>query len=163
MLSLTRKADYTLVAMSELARRAPARASARDIAESIKVPLPMVTNILYQLVNHGLVVSTRGAKGGYCLARDPEDIAVSEVIEAVEGAFRLAACCPDAGGVVDQDCNLEDSCPIREPIRKLHQVLRHCLNQVTLDHLTHDRVPLSLDLSGVEFGAGEGQPAAAFE
>lgn len=123
----------------------------------------MVTNILYQLVNHGLVVSTRGAKGGYCLARDPDEIAVSEVIEAVEGSFRLAACCPDGEGAMDHDCNLEDSCPIREPIRKLHHVLRHCLSQVTLDHLTYDRVPLALDLSGVEFGEGEGQPTAAFE
>ena len=70
MLSLTRKADYALVGLVDLARRTPGKASARQIAESSGVPLPMLMNILKELLAGGLVCSTRGVNGGYRLAKE---------------------------------------------------------------------------------------------
>ena len=78
MLSLTRKADYAIVALSDLARQSASRSSARAIAERTKVPLPVLTNILHQLHNRGLVTSALGVKGGYALSRPPDAISLAD-------------------------------------------------------------------------------------
>ena len=93
MLSLTRKADYALVGLADLARRAPEKASARQLAESSHVPLPMLMNILKELVAGGMVISTRGINGGYRLAKDPGEITLRELIQTIEGPINLTICC----------------------------------------------------------------------
>ncbi len=148
MLSLTRKADYALVAMAELARRHPASVSAREVARRVRVPLPMLTNILHQLLRHGLVASTMGSKGGYYLAKRPEEISLAEMIEATQGQFRLTTCCTDDSGLDDHMCNLEETCLVRDPVRNVHQSLRRFLSQVTLAHIAFHRAPIVLGLPG---------------
>lgn len=102
VLSLTRKADYALVAMSHMAHRGQQRTSAREIAERVHVPLPMLTNILHQLSHEGLITSSMGSKGGYRLARGPEAISLADILDAIEGQFRLTMCCSEeAGGCSD--------------------------------------------------------------
>ena len=71
MIVLTRKTDYALVAMAHLAHHPGEEgiSSARDIADRYHVPLPVLMNILKTLNREGLVISVRGARGGYRLAR----------------------------------------------------------------------------------------------
>lgn len=142
MLSLTRKADYALVAMADLARQSPSTVSARDMAGRLRMPLPALQHILTRLMHRGLVVSTRGAQGGYRLTRRPDQITIAELIEVMDGPLRLTPCCAASSG--ERECHMEDVCPIREPIRKVHGIVRRCLDQITLDHLAWDRVPLRL-------------------
>ena len=61
----------------------------RDIAERTGLPQPYLEQILLALKGAGLVRSKRGVGGGYVLARDPEDIRLSEVVSAVEGPISL--------------------------------------------------------------------------
>ena len=153
MLTLTRKADYALVAMAHLARHAPERVSAREIAERVKVPLPVLTNILHQLLHSGLVNSVQGSKGGYRLARDPNHITLAEMIDAIEGPFRLALCCSTIGEDTPHLCELEESCNIKEPVQRVHMSLRQFLNQITLTHITFADLPVSLSVStGNQYG-----------
>ncbi len=151
MLSLTRKMDYALVAMSDLARHAPARMSAREIAERVQVPLPMLTNILNQLRTYGLVTSSRGVQGGYRLAVRAEDISLAELIDAIEGPFKLTVCCAGETESHAVRCSIEENCGIREPVRKLHDRLRQFLGQVTLAHIVFEEVPIGL---GAVVGSG---------
>lgn len=146
MLSMTRKADYALVAMSELARHAPKRLSARRIAEAVRVPLPVLTAILHQLLHQGLVTSTRGAQGGYCLAKPAGEISLGELIEAVEGPAKLTLCCSEesAAAVGDTKCDLEVGCRIKEPLRRVHRSLQHFLSQVDLAYIAFDSEPVVL-------------------
>jgi len=153
MLSLTRKTDYALVALAELARRAPQRISARKLAECVRVPLPVLANILHQLLNRGLVCSTRGPQGGYLLARDPDRISLAQVIDAIEGGFRLAVCCHDLSGceqverIEEYKCNLEEDCRIKEPLQWVHQSLRQFLSQLTLGQVAFHQVPIQIGLT----------------
>jgi len=144
VLTLTRKADYALLAMAELAHRGTGRASAREIAESINVPVPMLTNLLHQLLRHGLVSSTMGSKGGYQLARRPDEISVAELIQAIEGPFRLTVCCSDEDQGEEQNCNLATNCRIKGSVWKVHESLRHFLGRVTLAQIAFDTVPVQL-------------------
>lgn len=147
MLSLTRKADYAIVALSHLARRGASKSSARAIAERTNVPLPVLTNILHQLSNHGLVTSALGAKGGYALSRAAESISLADMIDAMEGTFKLTACC---GGEADEEmdaCELQEGCQVVGPLRRVHARLREFLGQVTLAEIAFYTTPISLTVS----------------
>lgn len=166
MLSLTRKSDYALVALVSLARAAPDKLSAREIAEQFRVPLPLLMNVLTELARHRMISSTRGVKGGYRLARAPEDITLAQLIEAIEGPVRLTLCCHDDSGEApesgsdNQECDLVGSCPVRDPVRKVHAILHRFLDEVTLAHLLSDEELIQL---GVSHGIGKEdcQPAGA--
>lgn len=145
MLSLTRKADYALVAMADLACQEPARVSAREIAERSHLPLPVLTNILKRLTHQGLVTSTRGAKGGYRLARGPGQISLADLIGAVESPIRLARCCHTEEADDECVCDKEDVCRIKGPVQRVNQSLREFLGRVTLAHIAWDTVPIGLE------------------
>ena len=132
---LTRKSDYALVALAGLARQEPRCASARDLAEQLHLPLPVLRNILKLLASQGLLTSTRGPSGGYRLARPAERITLAQVVEVIEGPVQLAMCCPALPGEEEHRCHLEDSCLIKSSVRMVHERLLGFLNGVTLDQL----------------------------
>src|SRR5438034_11590374 len=80
------KTDYALRAAVELAA-APERAQIKGekLATSQSIPLRFLENILLQLRHAGLVESRRGADGGYRLARPADEIALADVIRAIDG------------------------------------------------------------------------------
>jgi Rrf2 family protein len=80
------KAEYACVAMLELAARHndPKPARLNDIADKHGIPPRFLVQILLDLKRAGLVASTRGAAGGYGLARSPDDITLFDVIRVVD-------------------------------------------------------------------------------
>jgi len=102
MLSLTRKADYALVALVSLGHRwrcEDGPISARTLAQSFMLPAPLLMNTLKDLAQHGLVRAQRGATGGYVLAVDPATVTLRAVIRAVEGEPNPPAGADGADGV----------------------------------------------------------------
>ena len=83
------KADYAVRAAAELAAAAGAPGTKplkRDqISEAQKIPSKFLETIMLELKHAGIVKSTRGAEGGYALARPAADISVADVIRAVDG------------------------------------------------------------------------------
>ena len=69
MLSLTRKTDYALIALSHMAHDPEGCCSAREIATRYRVPLPLLMNILKLLTRRGFAKSARGPHGGYRLVK----------------------------------------------------------------------------------------------
>jgi Rrf2 family protein len=82
------KAEYACIAMLELAanHRATQLVRIKDIAERHGIPQRFLVQILLQLKGAGLVLSTRGASGGYHLARAPERISLADIINVVDRA-----------------------------------------------------------------------------
>jgi Rrf2 family protein len=79
------KVDYAIRAMLELAAAPPGPMKSEAIATAQEIPRNFLENILLDLRHAELVVSQRGAEGGYRLGRPPEEISVADVIRAVEG------------------------------------------------------------------------------
>ena len=80
------RGDYAARALLSLALHSETSpTSVREIAERTVLPQPYLEQILLALKGAGLVRSKRGVGGGYVLARDPEDIKLSEIIRAVDG------------------------------------------------------------------------------
>ncbi|QQE13402.1 Rrf2 family transcriptional regulator [Planctomycetota bacterium] len=140
MLSLTRKTDYALVALAYLGHRHSTEtgpASARLIADTYGLPLPLLMNILKELSSAGLLTSTRGATGGYMIAVSPAEISVLKVVEAIEGPMRIALCADENAPAVC-NCNIQDDCPIRNPVRKLHFKVAELFGNTSLEDLINE-------------------------
>lgn len=140
MLSLTRKSDYALVALAYLGRNYQQQrkaVSARHIAELFGLPLPLLMNILKELCQARILNSTRGVRGGYSLAIDPAQVSLLEVVTAIEGPMQFTQC-TDGLPIIGQGCELAEGCPIRGPIRKLHERINRFLEQTSLQDLLDD-------------------------
>ena len=138
MIRLSRLSDYGIVLMAQLAGRAGgAPSNAREVAALVHLPLPVVSKVLKALARRGLLVSHRGAKGGFSLARPPSEISVAEMIAALEGPIGLTQCAAHPG-----QCVQEASCHVREPWQRINSVVRRSLAEVTLaDLVTHAPPP----------------------
>ena len=131
MLRISKLTDYGIVLLATFAERAPgSTCNARELAETTQLPFPMVGKVLKSLAQAELLVSHRGAKGGYALARPPEAITVAEIIEALEGPIALVECSAGPG-----QCGQESSCHVRDPWQIIHSTIRATLAHVTLDGL----------------------------
>jgi Rrf2 family transcriptional regulator, cysteine metabolism repressor len=92
----TTKAEYGVRLLIQLGLAEPAQpTSLKSVAETERLPLAYLERIAALLKKAGLVTSTRGAHGGYVLARDPQDITMDQVVLALEGAIAPMDCFVD--------------------------------------------------------------------
>ncbi|MEE9608631.1 MAG: SUF system Fe-S cluster assembly regulator [Myxococcota bacterium] len=141
MVRLSRLTDYGIVLMAHLAERerrsdSSSPHNAREVAEETSLPLPVVSKILKSLARQGLLVSQRGAKGGYTLARIPEQISVAEMIHALEGPIGLTECTVHPG-----QCVQEENCHVREPWQVINYAVRQTLGRIKLADLAGPAAP----------------------
>ncbi len=130
MIRLSRITDYGIVLMAHLAGCAGGPRNAREVAEETQLPAPVVSKILKLLAREGLLASHRGSKGGYSLARRPDEIDAAEIITALEGPIGLTECTVHPG-----QCVQESSCHVREPWQRINAVVREALANVRLADL----------------------------
>ena len=132
MFRLNRLTDYAVVVLSQMSLRGEELRSAQQISEDTAVPLPTVAKLLNLLGRAGLVVSQRGAAGGYTLSRSPEQITVAEIVQALEGPIALTACVDGA----TESCDVESLCPMRGNWNKVNTAIHEALTKVSLADMT---------------------------
>ena len=131
---ISSRCEYGLRAMVYLAGHDDGRpVPLPEIAAGESIPAPFLERILARLRESGLVKATRGVSGGYQLARPAGDVAVGEVVTALEGPLSLVGCVPDDGA-----CERAESCASRVVWRRLDSAISGALNSITLDDLTRD-------------------------
>ena len=130
MLRMTRLTDYAILLMSYLAAHPERVMNAQEVAAGSHLRQPTVSKLLRILAREGLLVSHRGVKGGYGLARDPDDITVASIIGALEGPIALTDCNVGARG-----CEHEPLCGVRGHWQKINHVVRDALESVTLSDM----------------------------
>jgi Rrf2 family protein len=137
MLRLTKKADYSLIALKHLASRyhdpTQTAVSAKDVADSYGVPLPLLSKILQKLTRTGLLISEHGTNGGYRLGRDPRAITALEVIRTIDGPIILTECFTE-----HDHCDHTSRCPVRKPLRRIHEGILRLLAGVTIQDMLDD-------------------------
>jgi Rrf2 family protein len=108
-MQITRQADYAVRAVLYLARMEPNQRSATSqVAQEQHIPPSFLAKIISQLSIAGLLHTSRGARGGVTLAREPKDITLLEVIEAIDGPIMLNECVGDSS-----TCTFDEDCPLR--------------------------------------------------
>ncbi len=138
MLRISKLTDYGTVLLAHLAGNQQAVCSAAEAADATGIALPTVSKLLKSLARSGLVTSTRGANGGYQLARSPSDISAADVIDALEGPVSITEC--SSGESI---CEHEDVCRVGDAWQRINVAIRRALDDVSLDDLlrTNSRVP----------------------
>jgi Rrf2 family protein len=123
------KTEYACIAMLELSTSyhtgEPIRI--RKIAEEHGIPSRFLVQILLQLKGAGLVTSTRGAAGGYQLAKAPEDITLAEVMNVTEGPDEEVTTSAAPGSVVGK--------VLESAWREVAEVHKKMLEKITFDEL----------------------------
>jgi FeS assembly SUF system regulator len=132
MIRLSRLADYGLVLMGRMAGEARAVHTAIGLAEDSQLPMPTVAKLLVRLAQGGLLISHRGAKGGYELARPPAEISVADIVVAVDGPIALTQCLEHGA----DPCCVEPVCPTRRGWNRLNEAVKRALADVSLAELS---------------------------
>lgn len=134
---ITTWAEYGLICALHLARRAgDGPVTGRDIAGSERLPSDYVEQILLRMRRAGIVASTRGARGGYALARAPEEITVRDVIQAAEHSTFDLHCVSHP--VNAERCADAENCSIRPVWMLLQRRIDEVLDGVRLSDLLAD-------------------------
>ncbi len=102
----------------------------KDIARRQQISLPYLEHLIAPLIAGGMVRSTRGARGGVSLARPPQEIRLSEVMQLLEGSMAPAECVnnPEA-------CERSESCVTRDIWGELKKAMDGVLESTTLQDL----------------------------
>ncbi len=132
MMGLTRKGEYAIRGMVYLAEHEPGKLILiSEIAEAVDVPQSFLAKIFQDFTRLGIVRSSRGARGGFCLARPSAQITLREVVEAVEGPIYPNSCLISEG-----ICERSGTCNVHPVWRKVQKQVQQILDEVTLAELT---------------------------
>jgi FeS assembly SUF system regulator len=130
MLRMSKLADYGSVILTAMVRDPERIQSAAEIASAIRVPMPTVSKVLKILTREGLVLSLRGAKGGYQLSRPPTQISIAQVIEAMDGPIGMTEC-----SIMPGLCTQESDCAVRANWQRINLIVLQSLEKITLDQM----------------------------
>jgi Rrf2 family protein len=126
MLKISTKGRYATRIMVYLALRngeGPARK--REIAEAEGIADDYVEQLLSRLRTAGLVISRRGAQGGFLLSRDPGEITVADVIACTEGTVSLVSC-------IEEGCDRASKCVTRPLWQEANDALLAIFSRETI-------------------------------
>ena len=131
MFRLNKLTDYGMVLMTYVASKPETSLhTSRELAAGTRMHAATVGKIVRELVDHGLLVSHRGVKGGYALARPAETISIADIIDALEGPVGFTECYSTPGC-----CELETSCTVRSNSQVISRALRRTLEEIRLTDL----------------------------
>ena len=137
MLRISKLTDYGTVMLAHLAGNPSSVCSAADVAATTGIALPTVSKLLKSLGHAGLVTSTRGANGGYKLARAPQHISAADVIDALEGPVSITEC-----SATDSNCEHEHVCNVGGSWQQINIVIRIALEDISLLDLLKTNSPV---------------------
>ena len=92
MFAVSAKTQYAIRAMTCLAKRQERAATAAEIASAENIPAKFLEGILSRLKSAGLIESERGKNGGYRMAKEPADIRMLDIVEAIDGRVKPVTC-----------------------------------------------------------------------
>jgi Rrf2 family transcriptional regulator, cysteine metabolism repressor len=136
MLRVSTKGEYGVRIMVDLARHYGERPrSLTDISQAEMLPLAYLEQLVKLLreAEPPLVISTRGAHGGYKLSRDPATITMGEIVRVLEGPIAPMICATE--GEMSQICNFLDSCRTKYLWAKVRDAVANTLDAMTLADL----------------------------
>src|SRR5450432_3489027 len=130
MLRMGKMTDYATVVLASLAQQPAVHRAATELAERTRLSPPTVSKVLKGLQRAGLVISSRGAQGGYRLARSPTKITAAQILDVFEGPIAITEC----SGASSQ-CGIERLCRVGSAWQRVNAAIRRALEDVTLREL----------------------------
>jgi Rrf2 family cysteine metabolism transcriptional repressor len=133
------RSEYGVRVMIQLGRRhGSGPVSLAEVAESEQLPLSYLEQLVARLRKAELIVSTRGAHGGYELARAPERVTMAQVVEALEGSLAPMQCLTDPVThrvLCNHELDADESCATKLLWTRVQGSINRALEQTTLAEL----------------------------
>jgi FeS assembly SUF system regulator len=130
MLKISKLTDYSTVVMAYLAQFPEKMHNAKDITAQTHIALPTVSKILKALTKSGLLLSHRGAHGGYSLANEAIKITIADIITAMEGKPGLTECSHN-----NTICALQPTCAISGNWQTISSIVYKTLEKISLQDM----------------------------
>src|SRR6266853_2499581 len=130
MLRMGKLTDYATVVLASLAQEPARHRAAAELAERTRLSRPTVSKVLKGLQRAGMVISSRGAQGGYKLARRPENITATQILDVFEGPIAITEC-----SGASSRCGIERQCRVGAGWQRVNAAIRRALDDVTLHQL----------------------------
>ena len=151
-LKLTTKGRYGLRAVIDLAKYAKNEpVSLSDVAERQSISISYLEQLIAKLKKAGIVQSTRGAQGGYSLAKNPEEISVGEILRALEGSLSPVDCSA-VDGEGENECSASNFCVTKYVWKRINDSINDTVNNMFLSELLNESENVKSDASRVEPG-----------
>jgi Rrf2 family protein len=142
-MQITRAGEYGVLGMMSLARRSPGQMALLDeVSRTERIPKSFLAKIFQDLVKAGLVRSIRGAHGGFALVKDPAQISVLEIIEAIEGKIIFQRC-----KQLKPECGHTDGCALCGLFEQAQDGVKDVLLRTTLVDLVLQQEAIQLTAS----------------
>ncbi len=133
-MKLTRAGEYAVRCVLYLASQGQGRlVSRREVAEYFDIPDKFLAKIAQQLVKAGIISIRQGARGGYLLWRNPDNLTLLEVVEAMIGKIALNDCVANAAS-----CKSSSNCAVNRVWARASNQLRQTLAAVSFSDLLQD-------------------------
>ena len=134
MVKINRKVEYALMVLKLMSERGPeALITAREVCALFNTPFDPTAKVMQQLNLAGVLTSTKGARGGYHLARNLKDLSYLSLVEMIEGKTAVMDC-------LDGPCDLLQSCNISLPIKRFNHYLTDILSSLSVHALVHEEL-----------------------
>ncbi len=137
MVRLSKLTDYAVVVLLRIAAGETLQ-TASGLAARTGIPEPTVAKVLKMLASAGLASSSRGARGGYWLARPVAEISVADVITAIDGPIALTACVDGAF----TGCEVSSICAVHGRWAVVNEAIRAALGSIMLSELAASPKPV---------------------
>lgn len=134
--------DYAVVVATQLAA-CDAAQSVRELGEATGIPQPTVSKVLKSLAKAGVAKATRGARGGYALARGGRQTNVAQVIAAIEGPIAVTECTDESTDA----CLHEPTCGVRTNWQRINVAVQSALEAISLAEMAASSQPPLVQLA----------------
>lgn len=131
MLRISKLADYAVIITGYMAQKPGKAVSATEVGMRAQLSTPTVRKVMKQLLNKGILISSRGATGGYQLASSANQVNLATIVEAIDGPISLVECANP-----ERSCFRQEHCCVQENWQVINQVIKRGLQAVTLDTLS---------------------------
>ena len=131
MFQLSKKVEYALIALRHMAISAThSIVTAKEISDRYQLPHDLLAKVMQKLAKKGFIASYQGVRGGYILRRNPSDVRVSAIINAIEGKPNLTIIQCEAQQ--PENCTIHTTCTIRPPLVRLQSTINTVLNDMSI-------------------------------
>ena len=132
MLKLTRKVEYSLIALRHMQGKSiNSISSTREIANQYKIPVEILAKTLQHMAKVNIIEAINGPRGGYRIKAKLKNINLVDFFEKVEGPLGLSDC------FYDSNCMQIDHCNIRTPIQRINNNMINMFRSMSVQDITN--------------------------
>lgn len=131
MLRISKLSDYAIIVLGHMAKQPGRSFAAHELAEASGIGSPTASKVLKTMAKAGLLISIRGARGGYQLALKPEQTSIASIIGALEGPIALTECT-----LAQSQCDQSRTCHVQGNWSLINRAIQTALEAITLADMT---------------------------